>query len=170
MTTSTRNPWRIEQIDQSVVDRLAGKHTPDPLAIELGVDLVADPHREDDDGNVWTVLRSARSVADVTPGSAVVIGTHAGRWSSYCRSAPRRSVGRSTGTGLPRHKPHTSVDSDSALKSVRRMAPVDAFGSAENRRTGGGSTAAAASAPQPDDGGQRCLHHGVSILTRWLMA
>ncbi len=37
-------------------------------------------HREDDDGNVWTLLRSARTVSDVVPGSAVVIGTHAGRW------------------------------------------------------------------------------------------
>jgi hypothetical protein len=80
MSTSTRNPWRIEKIDQSVVNRLAARHAPDSTAIELGVDLVADPHREDDDGNVWTLLRSARKVEDVTPGSAVVIGTHAGRW------------------------------------------------------------------------------------------
>jgi hypothetical protein len=80
MTTGAGSPWRIEEIDRAVIDRLAAAHLPDPLAIELGVDLVADPHRQDDDGNVWTLLRSARTVTDVTPGSVVVIGTHAGRW------------------------------------------------------------------------------------------
>ena len=80
MTTGTGSPWRIEEIDRAVVDRLTAAHLPDSLAVELGVDLVADPHRQDDDGNVWTLLRSARTVSDVTPGSVVVIGTHAGRW------------------------------------------------------------------------------------------
>jgi hypothetical protein len=64
-----------------VVDRLAAAHVSDSLAIELGVDVVAHPHRLDDDGTVWTLLRSARTLSDVTPGSVVVvIGTHAGRW------------------------------------------------------------------------------------------
>lgn len=80
MTTHIRSPWRIEHIGDAIVDRLARAHTPDPLAVELGVDLVADPHSEGDDGNVWTLLCSARNVRDVTAGSAVVIGTHAGRW------------------------------------------------------------------------------------------
>ena len=70
----------MDNVDVTVVARLAAAHTADPTAVELNVDLVADPHREDDDGNVWTRLHRARSVADVTPGSAVVIGSHAGRW------------------------------------------------------------------------------------------
>jgi hypothetical protein len=70
----------VDQIDDSVVDRLAAAHTPDPVALKLNVDIVTDPHREDDDGNIWAVLRDARNVRDVVPGSAVVIGTHAGRW------------------------------------------------------------------------------------------
>jgi hypothetical protein len=80
MTASTRNPWRVDRIDPDTVERLAANHVPDADAVKLGVDLVADPHREDDDGNVWTLLRSARNVHDVTPGSAVVIGSSAGRW------------------------------------------------------------------------------------------
>jgi hypothetical protein len=80
MTTSTRCPWRVDRIDQDIVEHLAANHVPDPDAVKLGVDLVADPHREDDDGNVWTLLRSARNIGDVTPGSAVVIGSAAGRW------------------------------------------------------------------------------------------
>jgi hypothetical protein len=80
VTTGTGSPWRIEKIDRAIVDRLAAAHLPDSLAVELGVDLVADPRRLDDEGNVSTLLRSARTVSDVTPGSVVVIGTHAGRW------------------------------------------------------------------------------------------
>lgn len=77
---SARNPWQIEAIDPTVVDRLATTHRADPLALELNVDLIADPHREADDGNIWTLLRNARDIRDIVPGSAVVIGTHAGRW------------------------------------------------------------------------------------------
>jgi hypothetical protein len=80
MAVRTQNPWRVEKLDQAVVDRLAAAHVPDPGAVELNVDLIGDPHREDDDGNLWTLLRSARKVEDVVPGSAVVIGSHAGRW------------------------------------------------------------------------------------------
>lgn len=80
MTSTIHSPWYVEQVDSKVIERLAAAHAPDPLAVELSVDLVADPHRQDDDGNVWALLRSARDVNDVTPGSAVVIGTHAGRW------------------------------------------------------------------------------------------
>jgi hypothetical protein len=77
MTTGTGSPWLMQEIDNMLVDRHAAAHIPDPQAVELGVDLVADPHRQDDDGNVRTLLRSA---TDVTPGSVVVIGTHTGRW------------------------------------------------------------------------------------------
>jgi hypothetical protein len=80
MAVKTHNPWHVEEVDDAVVRRLASAHVPDPVAVELNVDLVADPHREDDDGNLWTLLRSARRVEDVVPGSAVVIGSHAGRW------------------------------------------------------------------------------------------
>jgi hypothetical protein len=76
---NTANPWRAEVADDAVVRRLAAAHEPDVLAVELNVDLVADPHR-DDVGNLWTLLRSARRIEDVVPGSAVMIGSHAGRW------------------------------------------------------------------------------------------
>jgi hypothetical protein len=31
MTAGTRSPWHVERIDQTIVDRLAARHTPDPL-------------------------------------------------------------------------------------------------------------------------------------------
>ena len=80
MTVTAHSPWTVDAVDRSTVDHLAASHRPDPLALELHVDIVADPHREDDDGNVWAKLGEARNVADVVPGSAVVIGSHAGRW------------------------------------------------------------------------------------------
>jgi hypothetical protein len=39
-----------------------------------------DPQRQDDDGYNWTRLRFARAVADVLPGSSVVIGSAIGRY------------------------------------------------------------------------------------------
>jgi hypothetical protein len=72
--------WTVTEVDPQDVERLAAPHTPDALAVELGVDLVADPHREDDAGYIWTRLHSARDVRVVTPGSAVAIGSDLGEW------------------------------------------------------------------------------------------
>jgi hypothetical protein len=80
MTKSPHGTWVVQEVDQATVDRLAAVHTADPLAVELGVDLVADPNREDDDGYVWTRLHAARDVRVVVPGSAVVIGSDVGEW------------------------------------------------------------------------------------------
>ncbi|MEO5840309.1 MAG: hypothetical protein ABIQ73_08370 [Acidimicrobiales bacterium] len=72
--------WTVTNVDAQTVDRLASQHTPDARAAELGVDLIADPHREDDAGNIWTRLHTARDVRLVTPGSVVVIGSALGTW------------------------------------------------------------------------------------------
>ena len=49
-------------------------------AIELAVDIVGNPQREDDDGFNWARLSDARSVSDVVPGAAVVLGSSIGRY------------------------------------------------------------------------------------------
>ena len=74
------NPWLIERVADDELRRLAEAHVADPLACQLGVDIVADPHAEDDDGHVWTRLSRAKRVEDVTPGSAVVAGSRLGRY------------------------------------------------------------------------------------------
>jgi hypothetical protein len=78
--TVPHGTWVVRQIDEDTVGRLVQQHQPDPLALELGVDIVADPNREDDDGFIWSRLRRARHVEDVLPGAAVVIGSDIGRW------------------------------------------------------------------------------------------
>ena len=80
MTDSRHNPWHVDQVGQEVVDGLAAHHQPWPEALEMGVDIIGDPHREDDDGHNWTRLRFARNVADVAPGSAVIMGSSVGRY------------------------------------------------------------------------------------------
>ena len=80
MIENGTNPWYLRQVDSEVVDRLAILHTPDEEAALMGVDIVGDPHREDDDGYNWTRLSHARNVHDVTPGSAVVLGSGIGRY------------------------------------------------------------------------------------------
>jgi len=67
-------------VDDGTVRRIAERFVADPLAAELGVDIVADPHREDDDGYIWTRLSRARIVSEVVPGLEVVIGSDIGRW------------------------------------------------------------------------------------------
>ncbi|MGH9001132.1 MAG: hypothetical protein ACRDY7_17275 [Acidimicrobiia bacterium] len=52
----------VEEVDQEFVERLAARHTPNARAVEMGVDIVGDPHREDDGGHNWAVLSDARSV------------------------------------------------------------------------------------------------------------
>lgn len=80
MAVDHRNPWQVEHIEPVVVDRLAATHVPNPDAVAAGVDLVGDPHRESDEGFNWTLLSSSRRVADVVPGSAVVLGSPVGRY------------------------------------------------------------------------------------------
>lgn len=74
------NPWHVEQVDPELVERLADLHPPYPKAVASGVDIMGDPHRETDEGYNWTVLSRARSVADVVPGSAVVMGSGIGNY------------------------------------------------------------------------------------------
>ena len=80
MAKPPHGPWVVDDVDQTTLERLAAAHTADPLAVALGVDLVADPNREDDEGYVWTRLHTARDVRVVVPGSAVVIGSDVGEW------------------------------------------------------------------------------------------
>jgi hypothetical protein len=80
MTQRAENPWLVEVIDEEIVGRLASRHTPSAKAVELGVDLIGDPHREDDAGHNWAVLSDARWVEDVVPGSAIIMGSSIGRY------------------------------------------------------------------------------------------
>ena len=80
MTKPLHGTWTVTEVDEATVDRLAASHAPDSLATELGVDIVGDPHREDDDGYIWTRLHRARNVRDVVPGSAVVMGSDIGTY------------------------------------------------------------------------------------------
>ena len=73
-------PWHVEEVDSAVVERLAGAHVPNQKALAMGVDIVGDPHREDNDGYNWTLLSQARNVSDVTPRSTVVMGSVIGRY------------------------------------------------------------------------------------------
>ena len=78
--TGRRNPWAVKEVDPAVLERIAAGHTPDPVAVRMGVDIVGDPQREDDEGFNWTRSRCARNVADVVPGSTVVLGSSIGRY------------------------------------------------------------------------------------------
>jgi hypothetical protein len=80
MIENGTNPWHLRQVAPDVVERLAARHTPHDRAETMGVDIVGDPHREDDDGYNWTRLSYARNVRDVTPGSAVVLGSGIGHY------------------------------------------------------------------------------------------
>ena len=74
------NPWYLRQVSDDVVERLAA-HLPSCVDAEaMGVDIVGDPHRETDEGYNWTRLSYARNVRDVTPGSAVVLGSSIGHY------------------------------------------------------------------------------------------
>lgn len=74
------NLWYVREVDPQVVERLAAMVKPNPRAVAMGVDIIGDPHREDDDGYNWTRLRYTRNVADVTPGSVVVMGSRIGTY------------------------------------------------------------------------------------------
>ena len=80
MIENGTNPWYLRQVDPEVVERLAYLHAPHDRAETMGVDIVGDPHREDDDGYNWTRLSYARNVRAVTPGSAVVLGSGIGHY------------------------------------------------------------------------------------------
>lgn len=80
MTNNLDSPWRVESVDDEVVSRLASLHVANARAVELAVDIVGNPQREDDDGFNWARLSDARSVTDVVPGSAVILGSSIGRY------------------------------------------------------------------------------------------
>lgn len=80
MSERRANPWYVREIDAHTVQGLAAAIEPHPRAVALGVDIVGDPHREDDQGYNWTRLRYARNVGDVTPGSVVVMGSRVGTY------------------------------------------------------------------------------------------
>lgn len=73
-------PWHVETVDRELVERLTALHGPFPKAVAIGVDIMGDPHRETDEGYNWTVLSRARNVADVVPGSAIVMGSGIGNY------------------------------------------------------------------------------------------
>jgi hypothetical protein len=72
--------WHVKHVDLALVERLAALHAPHPKAVASSVDIMGDPHRETDEGYNWTVLSRARNVADVVPGSAVVMGSGIGNY------------------------------------------------------------------------------------------
>ena len=74
------DPWYLRQVSDDVVERLATLHESCAEAETMGVDIVGDPHRESDEGYNWTRLAYARNVHDVTPGSAVVMGSSIGHY------------------------------------------------------------------------------------------
>ena len=74
------SPWYVERVGEAVVERLSALHSPNAEAVAKGVDLVGEPHREDDAGHNWTRLRFARSVSEVVPGSAVLLGSGIGTY------------------------------------------------------------------------------------------
>ena len=74
------NPWHVDEVAHELVERLAALHRPYPKAVANGVDIMGDPHRETDEGYNWTVLSRARNVADVVPGSAVLMGSGIGNY------------------------------------------------------------------------------------------
>lgn len=80
MADRRENQWYVRELDPDVTRRLAAATPPHPEAVEMGVDIVGDPHREDDDGYNWTRLHFARDVAVVTPGSVVVMGSRVGTY------------------------------------------------------------------------------------------
>ena len=77
---SQSNPWALTAIDRELVDALAGRLPSCERAVQPRVDLIADPHGEDDQGHIWTRLRAARRVTEVTPGAVVVLGSAIGRY------------------------------------------------------------------------------------------
>lgn len=74
------DPWYVQKVDPALVEALASKHKPYPAAVAMGVDIYGDPHAQDNDGYNWSVLSRSRNVADVVPGSAVVMGSIIGNY------------------------------------------------------------------------------------------
>jgi hypothetical protein len=76
-------------VSDEVIERLAAHLTSCGDVEAMGVDIVGDPHRETDQGYNSTRLSYARNIRDVTPGSAVVLGSSIG---SYCGVPSPRSA------------------------------------------------------------------------------
>lgn len=77
---SQSSPWTVTAIDRELVDTLADRLPSCERAVQLGVDLIAYPHQEDDQGHIWTRLSAARRITEVTPGAVVVLGSAIGRY------------------------------------------------------------------------------------------
>lgn len=86
-------PWHVEKVDPDIVERLASAHVPNKKAVAMGVDIMSDPHAENDEGYNWTLLSRARYVTDVVPGSAVIMGSGIGnRWLRQVRLRGRGAL------------------------------------------------------------------------------
>ncbi len=154
MRAPWHKPWRVEEVDPAIVERLARAHVPHPKAVAMGVDIVGDPHREDNDGYNWTLLSQAWNVADVTPGSTVVIGNVIGGLSRQGgrlglrgqRHGPDRGARPAAGqpeVGSRRACPQRVTESLRVSASVeRRRIPGDPWASPMRRcgPTGAGSS------------------------------
>jgi len=104
---SQPNPWAVTELDPNLVVRLASMIPPCDRAVELDVDLVGDPHQEDDAGHVWTRLSAARQVADVAPGAVVLLGSAIGRYLATVLPGTSRST------------PTTRLSSSTSCRSAR---------------------------------------------------
>lgn len=80
MTEQPPISWSVREVAPTLVRRLAAAAQPNDRAVQMGVDIVGDPHQEDDEGFNWTRLRYARNVAEVTPGSVVLMGSRVGTY------------------------------------------------------------------------------------------
>lgn len=80
MSLRRARPWHVDQVEPSLVERLAAHHRPHLGAVAADVDIIGDPHSENDEGYNWTLLSCARNVADVVPGAAVLMGSEIGRY------------------------------------------------------------------------------------------
>jgi hypothetical protein len=67
VTKARNGTWVVKEVDGATIARLAAGHVADELAAELGVDIISDPNREDDHGDIWSRLRRSRNVRDVVP-------------------------------------------------------------------------------------------------------
>lgn len=77
MATGTRT--RVSKVELRLLE-LADRHEPCEQAVRLDVDIVTDPHSEDDEGFIYSMLSRARDARAVLPGETVVFGSRIGRW------------------------------------------------------------------------------------------
>lgn len=80
MIEQQKTAWWVDKVESSTVEKIEANHVPCQGAVEMSVDIIGDPHREDDHGYNWTRLRFARTVREVVPGATVVMGSSIGRY------------------------------------------------------------------------------------------